>query len=899
MADNLSVNITADATQMRAQIALAQANLRAYAAEVRKAAADIRQSGNAATAEQVQALEKASASYNAARAAVQQHAAALTTHKTAVNAASVAVKDATTATHNHGAATEAMVLVHEAMSGRFSRMGGSLMILTQRLGGASLAMMAMGGAAGVAAMGLMHLVEWMDKVSAAKLAAEAGGVGSGIAVKDLDAQVDKLSKVTTEAEQAGAAVHTMASLPGMNLPVMDQLSTDLHALSLRMGEDIPSAAKKVGEAWNLNAVAGAELLNKTRATTAAVQEFVKAAQEGDALKARSVLLMEVARSTAEVAAQTKLGAKADTEANTARARVNAAMANAPGAKTPASALKLIDAAETRDAGMQANRLAAALANVSTVVKGAEVTSWSQRVDADLQKAVFATEQSAHAQGATWQKIHEAMADTSVKFWQDQVGQTKEGTKNREEAERHLMTALEAQDMAHIKADATGAKQALHEQLTALTEQQAAHHDDFQVVMQIEDQKIALLRAAGKEYTAELNRELTARENLIREHANKVAGIDLETIKQKIQDGRAARDTERNELSADVAEHMMTKQAEITQLRSLADLEFAVDNLRLQNFIDVQDKETEAYRAAITEQKAIKRDYVRTLSALDAQMAAANAADQRRNLQNYQQMFQGVGSAGKSAVEGLITGSMTWQQAEANVAKQVLGSAINLSTDLLSKWVATEIAKTMYSKTALADRVAAEQTAGSSGFGAILAKFLGLESAKTLATDAGVAARITAEEAASTGAQAPAAAAAVAEVVRQAAVAAAGAFAATAAIPIIGPELAPGAGMAAMAAVQAYAPMASFAVGAWELPHDMIAQVHAGEMIIPAGPAAAIRAGGNGSGTVATGGGGGDVHLHVHAVDAGSVTALFRSQGADLARIVSQQLSNNPSLRPRY
>ncbi len=163
-----------------------------------------------------------------------------------------------------------------------------------------------------------------------------------------------------------------------------------------------------------------------------------------------------------------------------------------------------------------------------------------------------------------------------------------------------------------------------------------------------------------------------------------------------------------------------------------------------------------------------------------------------------------------------------------MATQVLGSAVNLGTDLVSRWMATEIAKTMYSKTALADRVAAEQTAGSSGFGAILAKFLGLESAKTLAADE------------SAGAQAPAAAAAVAEVERQAAVAGAGAFAATAAIPIIGPELAPSAGAAALAAVQAMAPMASFAVGAWELPHDMIAQVHAGEMIIPAGPAAAIR-----------------------------------------------------------
>jgi hypothetical protein len=123
LADNLSVNITADATQLRVQLALAQADLRAYSAEVRKAAIDVRQSGNAATAEQVQALEKASASYNAARAAVQQHSMAMTTQKAAVNATTVAVKEATTATHNHGAATEAMVLVHEAMSGWFTKMG--------------------------------------------------------------------------------------------------------------------------------------------------------------------------------------------------------------------------------------------------------------------------------------------------------------------------------------------------------------------------------------------------------------------------------------------------------------------------------------------------------------------------------------------------------------------------------------------------------------------------------------------------------------------------------------------------------------------------------------------------------------------------------------------------------
>ena len=842
------------------------------------------------TADSVNNIGKYAAGVNAAKEAIASTSSQLAALKPAMEAA-------TNATKNHGAATEAMVLVHEAMSGRFSKMGGSLMILTQRLGGASLAMMAMGGAAGVAAMGLMHLIEWMDKVSAAKLAAEAGGVGSGIAVKDLDAQVDKLRKVTTEAEQAGAAVHTMASMPGINLPVMDQLSTDLHALSLRMGEDIPSAAKKVGEAWNLNAVAGAELLNKTRATTAAVQAFVKASQEGDALKARSVLLREVARSTAEVAAQTKMGAQADTEANAARLRVQTAMGLSGASKMPAAAAKVIDAAEMADGAEQAGRLAAALANVSTVVKGAEVTSWSQRVDADLQKAVFATEQSAHAQGATWQKIHEAMADTSVKFWQDQVGQTKEGTKNREEAERHLMTALEAQDMAHIKADATGAKQALHEQLTALTEQQAAHHDDFQVVMQIEDQKIALLKAAGKEYTAELNRELTARDNLIREHANKVAGIDLETIAKGIANDRTRLETKKSDLAAEVSDYQITKQDEIATLMAASQVAFDQEMMDLQNFIAVHQEETDILRKALDDQASLKEQHERAMAALRAQMAAADRADQQRTLQSYQQMFQGVGSAGKSAVEGLITGSMTWRQAEANVAKKVLGSAINLSTDLLSKWMATEIAKTMYSKTALADRVAAEQTAGSSGFGAILAKFLGLESAKTLATDVGVGERQAAEATGSSAGMATVAVDAIKSIAAGAGKTFAGIFGFLA--PELGPAAA-GPAAAGSAAVMAVAQsIPSFAVGAWNLPSDTLAQVHAGEMIIPAGPAAAIRAGGNGSGTVATGGGGGDVHLHVHAVDAGSVTALFRSQGADLARIVSQQLSNNPSLRPRY
>ena len=897
MADNLSVNITADATQMRAQLALAQADLRAYAAEVRKAAADVRQSGNAATAEQVQALEKASASYNAARAAVQQHATALATQKSAVNAATVAIKDATIASHNHGAATEAMVLVHEAMSGRFSKMGGSLMILTQRLGGASMAMMALGGAAGVTAMGLMHVVEWMDKVSAAKLLAEAGGLGSELTMRDADAAVVALKKQSTiTTEEAGKIANAYTSMAGITAPVLIKLTQVTEQFAQRSGESATSASAKIVSAYQLNSAAASEVMAKTRATTETVLALQDAIARDDRVTARKILLNQLAASATLVDTETRKATRTTTELNAAMAAAN--NANMPKGSASAAMLKtpIVDTAQVENA----KTLAAALASVNDKVDSPKLQSWAQSTEEALRNLVYSTKETAHAHGENWQKANELATDATVKFWQAQVAQTTEGSENRKQANQKLQAALEAQDTAHWKIDTAGAKQALHEQLTALTEQQAAHHDDFQVVMQIEDQKIALLRGAGKEYTAELNRELTARENLIREHATKVAGIDLETIKKNIENDRTRLETMRANLAAEVSDYQITKQAELRELMAASQADYEQEQFDLHNFMAAHQSETDVLRKALEDQAVLKEQHERAMAALRAQVAAADRADQQRTLNSYQQMFQGVGSASKSAIEGMITGSMTWQKAEQNVAHAVVNSAVNLGTEVVAKWAAVELAKTMISDKAVLQRVVAEQQDGQSGWGAILASWLGLETAKTGATDANVAARLAAEMEAGITGRVAASAQGVAQITSDAAVAGAGAYAATAPIPYVGPAMAPAAAATASAAVMAMAPMASFAVGAWDLPHDMIAQVHEGETIIPAGPAAAFRAAMSGSGSSgASTPAGADVHLHVHAVDAGSVAALFRSNGADLARVVAHQLNNNPSLRPRY
>lgn len=109
-----------------------------------------------------------------------------------------------------------------------------------------------------------------------------------------------------------------------------------------------------------------------------------------------------------------------------------------------------------------------------------------------------------------------------------------------------------------------------------------------------------------------------------------------------------------------------------------------------------------------------------------------------------------------------------------------------------------------------------------------------------------------------------------EIMGNAGVAASGAFAATAAIPIIGPELAPAAAAAAFAGASSYMGVLASASGGFDIPSNVnpLVQAHAEEMILPARQANVIRDLANlreqmGSLTGGGGGGGGNVDVKVH------------------------------------
>jgi hypothetical protein len=78
---------------------------------------------------------------------------------------------------------------------------------------------------------------------------------------------------------------------------------------------------------------------------------------------------------------------------------------------------------------------------------------------------------------------------------------------------------------------------------------------------------------------------------------------------------------------------------------------------------------------------------------------------------------------------------------------------------------------------------------------------------------------------------------------------------------------------------------------------MLAQIHPGEMVIPAAFAEGMRsaAGGSGAGSSVTT----PVIFQISAIDASGVQAFFNKYGRNMAATIAQQISNNPSLRPSY
>jgi hypothetical protein len=299
---------------------------------------------------------------------------------------------------------------------------------------------------------------------------------------------------------------------------------------------------------------------------------------------------------------------------------------------------------------------------------------------------------------------------------------------------------------------------------------------------------------------------------------------------------------------------ISRQQELSSLLALETQRDEIERRHLQLLESTYQQGTVAYAAA---QRRIEE--FTSQSALRRQEIERNVNQQIYG--DYRRSFEQIGSSVSSSITGIITGHLRLRDAARNILLQIIQSFIQARVKIVADWLAGIAAQT------------ASTAAG--------------ETTKTAAVTAGVAARTAAQSAGNAGT----AAGTITSVLHSIAASAGETFAGIFGFlsPVLGPAAAGPAAAGEATVLAVGSGLASFAQGAWSLPSDMIAQVHAGEMIVPSGPAQAFRdfAGGGSVGNTI------NVHhavnFNVSAMDSQSVRQFFKDHGRTIMRTINESV----------
>jgi hypothetical protein len=221
-----------------------------------------------------------------------------------------------------------------------------------------------------------------------------------------------------------------------------------------------------------------------------------------------------------------------------------------------------------------------------------------------------------------------------------------------------------------------------------------------------------------------------------------------------------------------------------------------------------------------------------------------------------ELYGTMQSASDKAVAGMIKGTETWHQALLSILQDLEIKFAQLAVNrLLHDTVANALGLTSAQATNVAE-VASNQE-----------------------KNAAIAAS---NQAAATTGNPAGAATLVKQIGSDAAAAYAGVYANLS--PVLGPAAAIPAGVA-YASVAGMEGLVSLDVGAWNVPQNMPAYLHAGEMVVPANFASGLRDGG------AATGGGDSYTININAIDTQTGAQFLKNNAGAIASVLSSQARN--------
>ena len=338
-----------------------------------------------------------------------------------------------------------------------------------------------------------------------------------------------------------------------------------------------------------------------------------------------------------------------------------------------------------------------------------------------------------------------------------------------------------------------------------------------------------LNAAQREQAEQADQLGTRSESKERESQSRILASNAETQKQLFEIKRKTVDDayQLGQISA---------QQQVDQLTDLCNQEYRLELQALQDKVRLWAAGSAQYVEVNNQIKVLEAQHQQDLKAIRLQAFTEQKKELKGTEQDWKSYVTAASSALKSgfdsAISGMVQGTETFAQAVGQIFMGMGQAVLNVIEDIVERWV--------------------------------IAQVVGGQAGTTMDRT---------------------------QIAGNAAVAGSAAFASTAAIPVVGPGLAPGAAAAAYAGAMGFqAAVPGFAVGAWDLPSDMIAQVHKGEMIIPRTFADDLRSNGG-----SIGGSGGDTHVHINAIDAGSFQRMLKRNPGAIADAM-KAAHRNGSLR---
>ncbi len=243
---------------------------------------------------------------------------------------------------------------------------------------------------------------------------------------------------------------------------------------------------------------------------------------------------------------------------------------------------------------------------------------------------------------------------------------------------------------------------------------------------------------------------------------------------------------------------------------------------------------------------------------DASNLVQSIESVRQATQAWQSVFAPIDRAFAGSIRGIIQGTQTVQQALARMEVSLIASFAESAEKSATSWIASELAKTTATQAGTAARGAAGDSANATSLAQIAENALQAIGAAAAQAFAGVYAFLS---------------------------------------PELGPAAAAPAEAAQATVLAAAGSVPGLAVGAWEVPADMLAMVHRGESVVPRDFASGLRAAAPGAGTGARTPAAPSANFTIRALDGASVRrVLADNHGAVAGALRRAWRQGNAGLR---